>query len=275
MGEAGVVLQRHIPSKGGKAWICRALVDARAAANLQWKLRRGEENTKIDAGPWAHGGGQPEAWVLSESSQEEVATSTARCVEGTCSVVRSVPGSQAWTDAKVCTASSVLRGLNHVLGNQLQAIACDCVQDERGRWSVLQIKGIRGTFDRNEVWMPRKKIIVSKEEPFQAVECEGAYCDREIPEDRLHEYQDAMARDLRFSIPRKVVLDKPRDGEARPTAAAGQDVAAAAPGLVRRRKSLRALPLRLLRAADAARATKTASHQRKSREDRGDDRRRV
>ena len=132
----------------------------------QWKLRRGEENTKIDAGPWAHGGGQPEAWVLSESSGDEVATSTARCVEGTCSVVRSVPGSQAWTDAKVCTAS-VLRGLNHVLGNQLQAIACDCVQDERGRWSVLQIKGIRGTFDRNEAWMPRKKIIVSKEEPFK------------------------------------------------------------------------------------------------------------
>ena len=219
VGEAGVVLQRYIPSKGGKPWICRALVDARAAANLQWKLRRGEENTKIDAGPWAHGGGQPEAWVLSESSQEEVATSTARCVEGTCSVVRSVPGSQAWTDAKVCTAS-ILRGLNHVLGNQLTAIACDCVQDERGRWSVLQIKGIRGTFDRSEVWMPRKKIIVRNEEPFQAVECEGAYCDQEIPEDRLHEYQDAMARDLRFSIPRKVVLDKPRGDGPRPTAAA-------------------------------------------------------
>ena len=131
MGEAGVVLQRYSPSKGGKPWICRALVDARAAANLQWKLRRGEENTKIDAGPWAHGGGQPEAWVLSESSQEEVATSTARCVEGTCSVVRSVPGSQAWTDAKVC-AASVLRGLNHVLGNQLQAIACDCVKMKEG-----------------------------------------------------------------------------------------------------------------------------------------------
>ena len=68
--------------------------------------------------------------------------------------------------------------------------------------------------------MPRKKIIVRNEEPFQAVECEGAYCDQDIPEDRLHEYQDAMARDLRFSIPRKVVLDKPRGDGPRPTAAA-------------------------------------------------------
>ena len=224
IGEAGVVLQRYVQSKDGKPWVVRAVVDATAAANLHWAKERGGERATVNAGPWAkeRGHAAPQAWVFSESSPEAVATSAERCVGGSCSVVKSTPGSAAWTDAKVLTAA-VLRGLNGVLpsNNQVAAVACDCVQDEAGRWSVLQIKGVRGgpaPFECDGTWRPPAQPE-STHEQHRAPRCEGAYCDVAIPAESADVYQDAVARGLMYSVPRKVVLDKPRGGDATPTAA--------------------------------------------------------
>ena len=180
VGEAGVVLQRR--SLKGQAVGSGAVSCATwQLANLQWKLkRRGEYENRRGA----LGARRRAARAGSSRSvlRRKWPRSTCKVRRGHVPVVRSVPGSQAWTDAKVC-AASILRGLNHAPGNQLTAIACDCDQDEGGPLVRAADQRYQRYLDRNEVWMPRKKIIVSKEEPLQRWNVKAPYCDQQIPED--------------------------------------------------------------------------------------------
>mmetsp|Transcript_28529 Transcript_28529/g.86060 ORF Transcript_28529/g.86060 Transcript_28529/m.86060 type:complete len:733 (+) Transcript_28529:787-2985(+) len=236
-GAAAVALQRYVAPKGPAAWMVRAVVDAGAASNVGKARDQGSAPVNLTPGPWAHGDATkprpapPRAWVFNEA-HEPVCVSSQRClgINGSappCSVVTSVPGSGAWRDAKAA-AAALLGALNRTLPPSLsiQTLAADFVQDDRGSWWLLQIRGCRGRsskFDLGKAWRgvvpaasppPRPDDVAEAAGDASGPPCSGEWCDVEVPESEKHRYQDALARGLRFAVPRRALLDFPRDGDA-------------------------------------------------------------
>ena len=201
-GAAAVALQRYVAPKGPAAWMVRAVVDAGAASNVGKARDQGSAPVNLTPGPWAHGDATkprpapPRAWVFNEA-HEPVCVSSQRClgINGSappCSVVTSVPGSGAWRDAKAA-AAALLGALNRTLPPSLsiQTLAADFVQDDRGSWWLLQIRGCRGRsskFDLGKAWRgvvpaaspaPRPDDIAEAAGDASGPPCSGEWCDVE------------------------------------------------------------------------------------------------
>ena len=260
-GRYGVALQAYVKPKGPSAWMVRAVVDA-----------GGGGGGAPGPGPWRRGdgskhrGAQPYCWVFSDG--DPVATDSARATRPEapaaaaapprCSIVKSVPTAASWRGPKAAAAAA-LHGINALLPPSLclRSLAADFVQDEDGRWWMLQIKAARPRrdgADLGDAWRAGKvpgavAVVTERASPTQAPAddhllhgnqslhhyeetceaelatiaaagatsdrpCAGQYCDLPVPRAHRHVYGDTLHQGARFSVPRKVVFDKPRADDA-------------------------------------------------------------
>ncbi|KAH8052790.1 hypothetical protein JL722_9924 [Aureococcus anophagefferens] len=155
----------------------------------------------------------------------------------------SVPTAASWRGPKAAAAAA-LQGVNGLLPPSLclRSLAADFVQDEDGRWWMLQIKAARPRrdgADLGDAWRAGKvpgavAVVPERASPARAPAddhllrdnqslhryeetdrpCAGQYCDLPVPKAHRHVYGDTLHQGARFSVPRKVVFDKPRADDA-------------------------------------------------------------
>ncbi|KAH8091963.1 hypothetical protein JL720_5539 [Aureococcus anophagefferens] len=235
-GKYGVALQAYVKPKGPSAWMVRAVVDAGGGGGARARALAPGDGSK-------HRGAQPYCWVFSDG--DPVATDSARATRPEAPAAAAAPPR--------CSI-----GVNGLLPPSLclRSLAADFVQDEDGRWWMLQIKAARARdgADLGDAWRAGKvpgavAVVPERASPARAPAddhllrdnqslhryeetceaelatiaaagatsdrpCAGQYCDLPVPKAHRHVYGDTLHQGARFSVPRKVVFDKPRADDA-------------------------------------------------------------